>query len=77
MPKALRKKGDMMAIDAKLRDSNLNEYEEILGELETMMKETKAKLGDDFSKSANIFLSGHQQYIVENALSNELKAQKS
>ena len=42
-----------------------------------MMKETKARLGDDFSKSANIFLSGHQQYIVENALSNELKAQKS
>uniref|UniRef100_UPI0028E8FC40 hypothetical protein n=1 Tax=uncultured Campylobacter sp. TaxID=218934 RepID=UPI0028E8FC40 len=76
MPIALRKKGDMIAIDARLRDRNLNECEEILGELETMMNETKARLGDDFSKSANIFLSGHQQYIVENALSNELKAQK-
>ena len=76
IPIALRKKGDMIAIDAKLRDSNLNECEEILGELETMMNETKARLGDDFSKSVNIFLSGHQQYIVETALSNELKAQK-
>ena len=76
IPIALRKKGDMIAIDAKLRDSNLNEGEEILGELETMMNETKARLGDDFSKSVNIFLSGHQQYIVETALSNELKAQK-
>lgn len=76
MPIALRKKGDMIAIDARLRDRNLNECEEILGELEMMMNETKARLGDDFSKSANIFLSGHQQYIVENALSNELKAQK-
>ena len=55
MPIALRKKGDMIAIDAKLRDSNLNECEEILGELETIMNETKAKLGDDFSKSINIF----------------------
>ena len=76
MPIALRKKGDMIAIDAKLRDSNLNECEEILGELETIMNETKAKLGDDFSKSVNIFLSGNQQNIVETALSNELKAQK-
>lgn len=76
MPIALRKKGDMIAIDAKLRDSNLNECEEILGELETIMNETKAKLGDDFSKSINIFLSGNQQNIVETALSNELKAQK-
>ena len=76
MPIALRKKGDMIAIDAKLRDSNLNECEEILGELETIMNETKAKLGDDFSKSINIFLSGNQQNIVEAALSNELKAQK-
>jgi hypothetical protein len=76
MPIALRKKGDMIAIDARLRDRNLNECEEILGEPETIMNETKARLGDDFSKSANIFLSGHQQYIVENALSNELKAQK-
>ena len=40
------------------------------------MNETKAKLGDDFSKSINIFLSGNQQNIVETALSNELKAQK-
>lgn len=76
MPIALRKKGDMIAIDAKLRDNNLNECEEILGELETIMNETKAKLGDDFSKSVNIFLSGNQQNIVETALSNELKAQK-
>lgn len=76
MPISLRKKGDMIAIDAKLRDSNLNECEEILGELETIMNETKAKLGDDFSKSINIFLSGNQQNIVETALSNELKAQK-
>lgn len=76
MPIALRKKGDMIAIDAKLRDSNLNECEEILGELETIMNETKAKLGDDFSKNINIFLSGNQQNIVETALSNELKAQK-
>ena len=76
MPIALRKKGDMIAIDAKLRDNNLNECEEILGELETIMNETKAKLGDDFSKSINIFLSGNQQNIVETALSNELKAQK-
>lgn len=76
MPIALRKKGDMIAIDARLRDSNLNECEEILGELETIMNETKAKLGDDFSKSVNIFLSGNQQNIVETALSNELKAQK-
>ena len=76
MPIALRKKGDMIAIDAKLRDSNLNECEEILGELETIMNETKPKLGDDFSKSINIFLSGNQQNIVETALSNELKAQK-
>ena len=76
MPIALRKKGDMIAIDAKLRDSNLSECEEILGELETIMNETKAKLGDDFSKSINIFLSGNQQNIVETALSNELKAQK-
>ena len=76
MPIALHKKGDMIAIDAKLRDSNLNECEEILGELETIMNETKAKLGDDFSKSVNIFLSGNQQNIVETALSNELKAQK-
>ena len=76
MPIALRKKGDMIAIDAKLRDSNLNECEEILGELETIMNETKAKLGGDFSKSINIFLSGNQQNIVETALSNELKAQK-
>ena len=76
MPIALRKKGDMIAIDAKLRDSNLSECEEILGELETIMNETKAKLGDDFSKSVNIFLSGNQQNIVETALSNELKAQK-
>lgn len=76
MPIALRKKGDMIAIDARLRDSNLNECEEILGELETIMNETKAKLGDDFSKSINIFLSGNQQNIVETALSNELKAQK-
>lgn len=76
MPIALHKKGDMIAIDAKLRDSNLNECEEILGELETIMNETKAKLGDDFSKSINIFLSGNQQNIVETALSNELKAQK-
>ena len=76
MPIALRKKGDMIAIDARLRGSNLNECEEILGELETIMNETKAKLGDDFSKSVNIFLSGNQQNIVETALSNELKAQK-
>ena len=76
MPIILRKKGDMIAIDARLRDSNLNECEEILGELETIMNETKAKLGDDFSKSVNIFLSGNQQNIVETALSNELKAQK-
>ena len=76
IPIALRKKGDMIAIDAKLRDNNLNECEEILGELETIMNETKAKLGDDFSKSINIFLSGNQQNIVETALSNELKAQK-
>ncbi|WP_298791439.1 AAA family ATPase [uncultured Campylobacter sp.] len=76
MPIALRKKGDMIAIDAKLRDNNLNECEEILGELETIMNETKAKLGNDFSKSVNIFLSGNQQNIVETALSNELKAQK-
>ena len=76
MPIALRKKGDMIAIDAKLRDNNLNECEEILGELETIVDETKAKLGDDFSKSINIFLSGNQQNIVETALSNELKAQK-
>ena len=34
MPIALRKKGDMIAIDARLRDRNLNECEEILGELE-------------------------------------------
>lgn len=66
----------MIAIDARLRDRNLNECEEILGELETMMNETKARLGDDFSKSVNIFLSGNQQNIVETALSNELKAQK-
>ena len=76
MPIALHKKGDMIATDARLRDSNLNECEEILGELETIMNETKAKLGDDFSKSVNIFLSGNQQNIVETALSNELKAQK-
>ena len=76
MPIALHKKGDMIAIDARLRDSNLNECEEILGELETIMNEPKAKLGDDFSKSVNIFLSGNQQNIVETALSNELKAQK-
>ena len=58
MPITLRKKGDTIAIDARLRDRNLNEYEEILGELETMMNETKARLGDDFSKSANIFYRG-------------------
>ena len=75
-PITLRKKGDMIAIDTKLRDRNLNECEKILGELETIMNETKARLGDDFSKSVNIFLSGCQQDIVENALSNELKAQK-
>ena len=58
----------MIAIDARLRDRNLNECEEILGELETMMNETKARLSDDFSKSANIFLSGHQQYRRKRAI---------
>lgn len=76
MPIALRKKGDMIAIDARLRDRNLNECEEISGELETMMNETKARLGDDFSKSVNIFLSGCQQDIVNAALEAELKGQK-